>query len=112
MTNARLLPALTVCIILLVVLIWIVNRGYGEVSPQTYEFSKALYGACQTRNPERLLKVEELLGGPMASGIGRKESRRQQLRSELLDDLEGLIVDTLIDDALCGMYDVRIGATG
>ncbi len=40
---------------------WWFNRGYGEVSPITYEYSKALYSACLNRNEEHLGKVEELL---------------------------------------------------
>ena len=37
------------------------NRGYGEVSPETYEYSKALYSACLNKNKEHLDKVEALL---------------------------------------------------
>ena len=38
-----------------------VTRGYGEVSPETYQFSKALYSACLKKSDEHLAKVEELL---------------------------------------------------
>ena len=37
------------------------NRGYGEVSPDTYQFSKALYSACLKKSDEHLTKIEELL---------------------------------------------------
>lgn len=42
---------------------WWFNRGYGEVSPLAYEYSKALYSACLNKNEEQLGKVESLLAG-------------------------------------------------
>jgi hypothetical protein len=38
-----------------------VNRGYGEVSPDTYQFSKALYSACLKKSDEHLDMVDKLL---------------------------------------------------
>jgi len=46
--------------IVLAVGLWL-NRGYGEVSPQTYQYSKALYSACLNKNKEHLSKIEVLL---------------------------------------------------
>lgn len=37
------------------------DRGYGKVSKNAYEFSKALLSACLNRNEEHLGKVERLL---------------------------------------------------
>ncbi|MCP4097671.1 MAG: hypothetical protein GY748_15670 [Planctomycetaceae bacterium] len=37
------------------------NRGYGEVSPDTYQFSKALYSACLKKSDEHLDMVDKLL---------------------------------------------------
>ena len=44
-----------------VVVFWLRSGGYGEVSPQTYQFSKALYSACQSKSEERLNRIEALL---------------------------------------------------
>ena len=38
-----------------------VNRGYGELSPDTYQFSKALYSACLKKSDEHLDMVDKLL---------------------------------------------------
>ncbi|QDT29698.1 hypothetical protein Enr10x_50530 [Gimesia panareensis] len=35
--------------------------GYPEVSPKTYEISKALYSVCNQKSQERLEAVEELI---------------------------------------------------
>lgn len=40
---------------------WCLNPRYGEVSPLTYECSKALYSACLNKSEEHLKRVEELL---------------------------------------------------
>lgn len=41
--------------------LWWMNTGYGEVSPRSYQFSKALYSACQAKNDAHLAKAEEML---------------------------------------------------
>ena len=38
------------------------NRGYGEISPVAYEYSKALYSACLNKSELHLSKVEQSLG--------------------------------------------------
>jgi len=43
---------------------WWMNRGYGTVSHQTYEFSKAIYGACLAKSEPRIDKIEQLLDDP------------------------------------------------
>ena len=40
--------------------LWL-NRGYGQVSPETYQYSKALYSACLSQNEVHLSKVEDML---------------------------------------------------
>lgn len=35
--------------------------GYPEVSPKTYEISKALYSVCNQKSEERLVAVEKLI---------------------------------------------------
>ena len=35
--------------------------GYGEVSSETYEYSKALYSACLNKNKDHLNKAEEMI---------------------------------------------------
>ena len=54
---------------------WWMNSGYGEVSPKTYEFATALYGACQTQSEERLNRVEELLGSTEGQALPSNEHR-------------------------------------
>ncbi|WP_339734277.1 hypothetical protein [uncultured Gimesia sp.] len=39
--------------------------GYPEVSPQTYEISKALYSVCNQKSEERLVVVQELIEGSL-----------------------------------------------
>lgn len=36
-------------------------QQYGEVSPRTYEISKALYAACNRKSEEHLQQVSELI---------------------------------------------------
>ncbi|MDA7905436.1 hypothetical protein N9B60_01600 [Mariniblastus sp.] len=49
------------------------NRGYGEVSPDTYQFSKALYSACLKKSDEHLAKIEELLDESDESSLPSNE---------------------------------------
>ena len=46
--------------VLLAIGLWS-NQGYGKVSPETYQYSKALYSACLNKNKEHLSKIETLL---------------------------------------------------
>ena len=54
---------------------WWMNRGYGTVSPQTYEFSKAIYGACLSKNEQRLDKVEQLMNDPSHAELPLNEQK-------------------------------------
>ena len=62
-------------IVLLVVGSWWMNRGYGTVSHQTYEFSKAIYGACLAKSEQRLDKIEELLDDPSNAELPSHERK-------------------------------------
>ena len=37
------------------------NQGYGEVSQQAYEFSKAIYRACLAKSEERLDQIQDMM---------------------------------------------------
>ena len=87
MINNRKLALTSVAafVIALVVSIWWLSRGYGEVSHQTYEFSMALYSACQSKSEERLNQIEKLLDE--ASEIPEHERRWvEQIISRARDD--------------------------
>lgn len=58
---------------LIVAGIWWLNRGYGEVSPQTYEYSKAIYSACLTKSEEHLGKVEAMLASEEPAVLSARE---------------------------------------
>jgi hypothetical protein len=55
------ITALVLAGVVLAVGYWLQNRGYGKVSQQTYEYSKALYSACLSKNNEHLNKIVNLL---------------------------------------------------
>lgn len=60
--NSRNLTLISFFVTILLVgsYVWLYH-GYGEVSPRTYQFSKAIYSACLKKNYDHLAKVEELL---------------------------------------------------
>lgn len=66
---------LVLVLLLLVGAGWWMNRGYGEVSPMTYEFSKALYSACLTKSNEHLTKVKKMLDEADENSIPSSERR-------------------------------------
>ena len=49
-------------------------RGYGEVSPRTYQFSKAIYSACLKKSDDHLAKVEELLNESDGASLPTNEA--------------------------------------
>ena len=53
--------SILVVLLVLVVGYGLMNRGYGEVSSETYQFSKALYSACLKKSDEHLDRVGEML---------------------------------------------------
>ncbi len=61
--NRRNKPIILFSVLTLVLVggyLWM-NRGYGEVTPKTYQFSKAIYSACLKKSDEHLAKVRTLL---------------------------------------------------
>ena len=73
-------------VVLLVGFGWL-NCGYGEVSPLTYEYSKALYSACLNKNEEHLSKVDELLASNNATDLPVKE--RQWINALVAEARDG-----------------------
>ncbi len=67
--------AILVPVILLVAGYSWINRGYGEVSPQAYQFSKAVYSACLNQNDEHLDKIANLMGGDEGAELSDTERR-------------------------------------
>jgi len=53
--------------LLVVILIPLNACGYPEVSPKTYEISKALYSVCNQKNQERLQTVKALIESSLES---------------------------------------------
>ncbi len=51
----------TVIIVAAIVVILLMNRGYGKVSPKAYQLAKALYSTCLSKNEQRLDIVEAIL---------------------------------------------------
>lgn len=64
-----------IAIALIVVSSWWMNRGYGTVSRQTYEFSKAIYGSCLAKSEQRLDKVEQLMNDPSNAELPSHERK-------------------------------------
>jgi len=63
------------CSMLLVVIVIQLNAcGYPEVSPKTYEISKALYSVCNQKNQERLQTVKALI----QSSLENKEINKDE----------------------------------
>ena len=52
--------------------LWL-NRGYGDVSPMTYQFSKALYSACLKKSDEHLATVKKLIDESNQTALPTKE---------------------------------------
>lgn len=73
-TMKKLIAAL-LTIALIVGGYWWMNRGYGEVSREAYEFSKAIYGACLAQSEQRLDKVQQLLDDPSHAELPSHERK-------------------------------------
>ena len=55
-------------------------NGYGEVSPRTYEFAKAIYAACLSKSNERLERVESMLTNSSDSQTEIPDKQREWLQ--------------------------------
>ena len=80
--------------ILLAIGLWL-NRGYGEVSPETYQYSKALYSACLNKNKEHLDKIENLL------------STSEDVPKNEREWLEAIVAQAQSDDWVSASKDAR-----
>lgn len=59
----------------LLVVFWS-TRGYGEVSPKTYEYAKALYSICNRQDEPRLEKIERMIADSQSAGdISEREAK-------------------------------------
>ena len=47
---------------------WLLNRGYGETSPQGYKYSIALFTACNQKDKAKLEKVADLIRADIEAG--------------------------------------------
>ena len=63
------LLALLVAVVAVVATVFWLNQGYGEVSPQTYQYSKALYIACLSKNEAQLEKIQEMIQSEKAQAM-------------------------------------------
>ena len=68
-----------------------VGCGYGEVSPLTYEYSKALYSAANREDADQLEKIQVKVNDALQSG-------------ELTDQEAGWLQD-IVDAATAGNWD-------
>jgi hypothetical protein len=91
-STGKLAFALPVLILLASVGAFLFNRGYGKVSPDAYEVSKALYGACLAKNEDRLEAVELLLD-------------RQTEKQIVLNAKERRWIESMIDAARSGDWE-------
>ncbi len=72
MKHARLLSAIP----FFVLLCCFAGCGYPEVSPKTYEISKALYSACNRKSAEHVTKASELIEVHHESGnLSEREAK-------------------------------------
>ena len=84
--NALLSVLAFIAVAAVAVLVWL-NQGYGEVSPQTYQYSKALYSACQAKNESHLQKIQEMLQSSPEDALS--DTERGWLEAILSQALEG-----------------------
>jgi len=67
---------------LLIILVFQYGCGYPEVSPKTYEISKALYSVCNQKSTERLETVQTLIQSSL---------EKQEITDREADWLNGII---------------------
>lgn len=63
-------------LILLVFPLFLIGCGYGKVSGESYQYARALYMACNLKDPKRLQKVEtQLLSVVPGEKLSQKEKQ-------------------------------------
>ena len=60
----------------LLAVIWLLNRGYGEVGAPAYQYAKALYSTCNQHDEHRLDTISQML----ASAHAKDEITGTELR--------------------------------
>lgn len=79
MVNQRssnpVVPAVIGILLVVGIAYWWMPRGYGKVSPKTYEFSTAIYSACLKKSDEHLDKIVELLDSTDESQLPQHERK-------------------------------------
>ncbi|QEG23744.1 hypothetical protein [Mariniblastus fucicola] len=80
------LASVVLGVVMIAVLVFLFSpRGYGEVSPDAYEVSKALYGACLAESDERLEAIDVRLSAGSdvdpESSLAVSETERRWLES-------------------------------
>ncbi|WP_298861605.1 hypothetical protein [uncultured Gimesia sp.] len=69
------------CLLLIVIALQLNACGYPEVSPKTYEISKALYSVCNLKSEERLQVVKALI----QSSLEKKEINKNE--ADMLNEI-------------------------
>ena len=64
--------------------LWMFNQSYGETSQRGYEYSMALFSACNQHDKEKLQQVADLIARDVASG--ELESRESKWLLDIVDD--------------------------
>ncbi|MEL7496576.1 MAG: hypothetical protein AAFN77_03140 [Planctomycetota bacterium] len=75
LNRTPIFAAVTFGIASLAVCYFLLGRGYGEVSPATYELAKSLYSACLKKSDEHLNRVDDLLNQNDTPPIPSNERR-------------------------------------
>lgn len=78
--------------------LWLSSRGYGEVSPQGYQYAVALYRACNQRDEAGLARISDMI----SAALDKNEIRPAEARW-----LGGIIEKGLSDNWDEASRDVR-----
>ncbi len=61
MSLGKITSILLAAFVVVAGILWYINQGYGEVSPQGYEFAKALYSCCNRCDQQRLETISAMV---------------------------------------------------
>lgn len=89
MSNGKVILAVVAALLLGVAITFLTDRGYGKVSPDAYEVSKALYGACLAKSDARLDAVEALFDDDSDQAVELNDKERRWLESMIATAKEG-----------------------
>ncbi|MEM7475893.1 MAG: hypothetical protein AAF483_12950 [Planctomycetota bacterium] len=75
MDKQKILASLLALLLLAGGAYFFLDRGYGEVGPQGYAYSKALFMACNQKDKDRLAKISEMVNSDLEQGaVSAQES--------------------------------------